>query len=339
MEAEGNAASGGEKAVASASDAKTVETSPAPSATDTSVNETDAAATVSELAPAAPDTPAVDAPKVEAAKAEAAKSEPVIEPAPVESRHATPVVILPSRRRNGPEFQPKSEPRSAPRRFGLLAASIALAAGIGGMLGAAGFAAVGKLAAEPEKPVAIVQPVDHTAELKELKNQVTLMRSSIKSLSDNVAAPRSGDKALTGQVAKLAEAVERIERSHVDPSQKIAKLGEAVERLERKMAAAPAPAQIQAAAPQPKPAPSNETTGALKANQPTEQARVTSAQVVEGWRLHEVYNGVAVIEGRYGPVEVQAGDDIRGLGRVQTIRRQDGRWVVMTSKGMIVSSR
>ena len=53
--------------------------------------------------------------------------------------------------------------------------------------------------------------------------------------------------------------------------------------------------------------------------------------------LRDVGRGVALIEGRRGIYEVYAGDPIPGLGRVDAIRKQDGRWVVITSKGLIVS--
>ena len=46
-------------------------------------------------------------------------------------------------------------------------------------------------------------------------------------------------------------------------------------------------------------------------------------------------NGSALIEGRQGIFEVYAGDPIPGLGRVDAIRRQDGKWVVVTTKGLI----
>ena len=58
---------------------------------------------------------------------------------------------------------------------------------------------------------------------------------------------------------------------------------------------------------------------------------------VEGWVLRDVANGSALIEGRRGIYEVYAGDPIPGLGRVDAIRSQDGRWVVVTSKGLIVA--
>jgi hypothetical protein len=44
-----------------------------------------------------------------------------------------------------------------------------------------------------------------------------------------------------------------------------------------------------------------------------------------------------LIEGRQGIFEVYAGDPVPGLGRIDAIRRQDGHWVVVTSKGLIVA--
>jgi len=53
--------------------------------------------------------------------------------------------------------------------------------------------------------------------------------------------------------------------------------------------------------------------------------------------LREVAYGGALIEGRRGSYDVYAGDVIPGLGRVDAIRRQEGRWVVVTSRGLIVA--
>jgi hypothetical protein len=53
--------------------------------------------------------------------------------------------------------------------------------------------------------------------------------------------------------------------------------------------------------------------------------------------LREVAHGGALIEGRQGIYEVYAGDPVPGLGRVDAIRKQDGRWVVVTSKGLVVA--
>jgi hypothetical protein len=59
--------------------------------------------------------------------------------------------------------------------------------------------------------------------------------------------------------------------------------------------------------------------------------------IVEGWILRDVSDGVATVEGRQGIFEVFAGDPLPGVGPVDAIRRQDGRWVVVTRRGLIVA--
>ena len=49
-----------------------------------------------------------------------------------------------------------------------------------------------------------------------------------------------------------------------------------------------------------------------------------------GWVLRRVYDGAALIEGRDGIIEVEPGVVAPGLGRIEGIKRQDGRWVVVT---------
>ena len=69
----------------------------------------------------------------------------------------------------------------------------------------------------------------------------------------------------------------------------------------------------------------------------TPKTEVGRPPTVEGWVLRDVGHGSALIEGRTGLYEVFAGDPVPGLGRVEAIRKQDGHWVVVTPKGLIVS--
>jgi hypothetical protein len=83
---------------------------------------------------------------------------------------------------------------------------------------------------------------------------------------------------------------------------------------------------------------SKDITGSVAAaasalNQPAKPA------AVEGWVVRDVYRGTALIEGRMGAIEVDQGDVVPGLGRVDAIRKQDGRWVVVTPKGLIMPAR
>jgi hypothetical protein len=76
-----------------------------------------------------------------------------------------------------------------------------------------------------------------------------------------------------------------------------------------------------------------EATGSIAEKQPPKPA------VVEGWILRDIHDGFALVEGRRGMMEVGPGSNIPGVGRVETIKKQDGRWIVVTPKGIIVSAR
>jgi len=52
--------------------------------------------------------------------------------------------------------------------------------------------------------------------------------------------------------------------------------------------------------------------------------------------VRRVYDGAALIEGRNGIIEVEPGSVVPGIGRIEAIKRQDGRWVVVTARGLIV---
>jgi hypothetical protein len=87
-----------------------------------------------------------------------------------------------------------------------------------------------------------------------------------------------------------------------------------------------------------------ETTGSIpsaetKPTKPAESKDVSKPAIVGGWVVRDVYGGRALLQHRYALYEVERGSDIPGVGRVETIKRQDGRWVVVTPKGLITSSR
>ena len=223
-------------------------------------------------------------------------------------------------------------------RFPLLAGCVALAAAVGAAAGAAGVAGAAKLVgvassffAEPAPSAAPApQRADLAEDTKALREAMAQLRGSVRALSENVATLKANldasAKATAGAIGKLHEqfgklhdSVERLERAHAEPAARLAKLTDALERLERR-AAGPA---------------ASEVTGSVS-TQASRTAEVAKQNVVEGWVLRRVYDGVALIEGRYGAIEVEPGDVVHGLGRIHDIRRQDGRWVVVTNRGLIV---
>jgi hypothetical protein len=61
----------------------------------------------------------------------------------------------------------------------------------------------------------------------------------------------------------------------------------------------------------------------------------TRPTTIEGWRVHDVVDGTAVLEGPNGMWKAARGDMVPGLGRVDSIVLWGSRWIVSTSRGLI----
>ncbi len=62
---------------------------------------------------------------------------------------------------------------------------------------------------------------------------------------------------------------------------------------------------------------------------------VAKPAVLPGWVVREVYQGVALIQGRRGELEVVPGVSIPGAGVVKSIERRGNGWTVTTTKGLL----
>lgn len=201
-------------------------------------------------------------------------------------------------------------------RVTVLTIAIALSGAAGSAVGAMAAAAFAK--PEPRSSDNV-----RTIEVNNLRGVITQLSSEIVSLK---SALDNNTKTANAQFAKIAERVERAEKAQGEPSARIAKMSDALDRLERKTAAAQTVAPALAAAP--------DTTGSIA---PKQQDR---PPVVAGWVVRDYFRGRAMVENtRLGLFEVVPGANLPGIGRVETIRREDGRWVVVTPKGLIVSER
>jgi hypothetical protein len=253
------------------------------------------------------------APKIEdkiEPKAEPKTEAPTLPPAPQLTE--PPTAIIPFRR---PE--PKADASPARSRFALLAACVAIAASFGAIGGSLGVATFGPMIAAAPPPVATVTR-DHVAdEVKALKETVTQLRGTTKSLSDNLAALKTSvTTSNTGQntqIGKIAETLDRVEKAQAEQK--------------KALAAAPAP-EITGSIPQKQATPVPMVLG----DPPT----TLKPPVLQDYVLRRVYDGAALIEGRNGVIEVEAGETVAGLGRIEAIKRQDGRWVVVTARGLVV---
>ena len=61
--------------------------------------------------------------------------------------------------------------------------------------------------------------------------------------------------------------------------------------------------------------------------------------IVPDWTIRETRDGLVYVQGHGDIYQVVPGAQLPGLGPVEQIKRQDGRWVVVTPKGIIVSMR
>ncbi|WP_309142468.1 hypothetical protein [Bradyrhizobium sp. sGM-13] len=268
------------------------------------------------------DAPKVETPKVETSKVEPPKIDAVKQEAP---RFPGNVTIMSPGDRVGTEAKAApAEASSGKRRIGAMAAVVALATVAGALGGALATTGIGKLMAG-DSAVASAKDSALEASVARLDAEIGALKASLEQTS----------KTTSGQLNKASDRLDKVEKAQAEPAAKLAKLSETVDKLR----AAQASATTAAAAP----APAKDVTGsvpqqvAAAAPAAPPKPEVARLPTVEGWVLRDIGNGSALIESRRGMYEVYAGDPVPGLGRVDAIRKQDGRWVVVTSKGLIVA--
>jgi hypothetical protein len=186
------------------------------------------------------------------------------------------------------------------KRLALLAASVTIAACIGAIAGA--------LATAPSTP-----PPD-TAALQSALQERQALTQSIDKLNKDIAALKSdietGTKSARSQIAKINDKItERL--NHASEPQTTGSI-----------AVAPPPS-VAVPTPQPRP----------------DIRQEIRPVVLRDWRIFDVHNGRVAVEGHGEVFEIGIGAPLPGLGPVQQIKRDGGRWVVTTPKGIIVSQR
>jgi hypothetical protein len=279
------------------------------------------AQTVASVSPGCAPPVAADAPGLAPADADGEASATVtieIDPAPITAlSHWVPP--LGDRPRMGDFTGGRERQRtSVPRPWRVppmvrFAAAIALAVG--------GGAAAGSLTtwwvthAPPSDQVAAA------GETAQVKLAVERLHSDLVALRSDF---EGSNRVASTQFARLSDRIDRAERAQAEPAAKLAKINEALERIDRRTRDIAEPVVALPDQRVSAPVPIKETS------------RVS---VVPGWVVRNVYDGAALIQGRIGMIEVEVGDPLPGGGRVQAIRRQEGRWVVVTTKGLILAAQ
>jgi hypothetical protein len=210
-----------------------------------------------------------------------------------------------------------------------LAAAVVLTLGVGVLAGSLGMIGVGQLFDAP----------------KDTQSRETALKDTVAQLSADIGALKvqqaAAVKTASSQLTRLSERLDKAERTQAETGVKVAKSADTVNQLERRAAIAPAtvPAASAPVAPSARIGNQADVTGSIPGSIPMPRAApikdASRLPVIQGWVLQRVVDGTAIIYSREGMIEVGVGAALPGGGRVEDIRRQDGRWIVVTSRGLV----
>jgi hypothetical protein len=228
--------------------------------------------------------PITESPSISPAEIQTA-AEPVAETFPKPAAAVEEIAVTEVRKHSRFILRPRH------KRHALFAASGAIAAAFGALVGAAitgGFSGPTAVDVATEENKATQQSVARLAK------EITSLKTSLDAAS----------KSANSQIAKISE---RLGREGADATGSVT--------------------PSQAVPPAARPAP-------IAADLPSSRLRI-----VTDWSIREARDGFIYVQGHGDVYQVVPGAPLPGLGPVEQIKRQDGRWLVVTPKGIIVSMR
>ena len=142
------------------------------------------------------------------------------------------------------------------------------------------------------------------------------------------------NKATQQSVARLATEITSLkaslEAASKSANSQIAKIGERINRESAGVTNSITPPQTVAPASQAS-APSRLPAAG--------ESRSSRLPIVTNWSIRETRGGYVYVQGNGDVYQVVPGAPLPGLGPVEKIERHDGRWLVVTPKGIIISMR
>jgi hypothetical protein len=204
-----------------------------------------------------------------------------------------------------------------------LAASVAIGAALGAVVGAY---ATGGLADKPQVNIAAQE------ENKAMQQSVAKLAKEVTTLKANLDA---ANKRAQIQTASL-------EKKLHEQSEQMKKESDVTGSISAPQTTTPAatPATAVADVPTPRPAPLRVATANVVPPAIPASVQPVRPAIIRNWSIRGASNGYVYVQGQFGDVyQIVPGAPLPGLGPVESIRRLDGRWVVQTPKGIIVSMR
>jgi hypothetical protein len=170
--------------------------------------------------------------------------------------------------------------------------------------------------------------------------ELRTLAASVDGVKTGLAATKNETSTV---LAQLSTKIDHLQ--HADPSGKLQQVVDRLDKIEHQApdtlttaSIPPASAKTVAVALPPvrpatiKPAPEAAET---KKTTVAEAETAKKPVAITDWVVRDVYNGVAIVEGRRGPMQVVPGTAIPGAGVVKSIDRHGAGWTVTTSKGQI----
>lgn len=123
------------------------------------------------------------------------------------------------------------------------------------------------------------------------------------------------------ELTELAAIKSNLDTTAHSTSLQLAKLSDRIEKFDQHAVAAEATGSIATAPPAPLPV-------AVK----------IPDRILQDWIVQDVQSGRALVQNRNGGMfDVGEGSTLPGVGRIDSIKRQDGQWLVLTERGTIIS--
>ena len=155
----------------------------------------------------------------------------------------------------------------------------------------------------------------------------------------------ASEEAARDLATRLDQFRDATEQRRTELTAKLARLEEQVGRVERQLQASsltkaahqPATTTLTSPVAAPVPGPAAAAEKAAPKPPPSE-AKASEPKLIKNWRVREVLDGVAILEGPKGFIQVQRGERVPGVGPVEAIQRRGKGWAVVTSNGVITTN-
>jgi hypothetical protein len=218
-----------------------------------------------------------------------------------------------------------SAPSSRSSRFMLLAASVSIAAAIGSFAATLTAAGIGHSNAASVATASSPEPSTSTADANSVAKALKAQLAELNTMKSSLD---SATHYANAQFNSISERLEKVEHGQTDPAQ-LAHISDSIDRLNKLNTTVP------------------ETTGSITPPAQTATAAAPAPaepkitdRILEDWVLEDVHGERALVASRYGgEFLVSPGSVLPGAGHVDAVKRQDGKWVVVTGRGLITEGR